>query len=404
MTVNLLVLLALFYSGGCISSLTLFKGASVYTPTRMGKMDVLIGGTKVLSIAPQIDVGPLIGITNIIDASGKILIPGIVDVHVHATGGGGEMGPYSRTPEAQFEQIVDSGTTTIVGVLGTDGISRSLPNLLVKLNGLEDLGLSTFMWSGNYRVPPPTLTGSVFSDIVLIKKVIGFGEIAIADHRSSAPSLDELCRLIADGRVAGMLSAKAGVTYFHVGSGKAKIDQLFEILKTTDIPITQMYPTHMNGRGDALLEQGIVWLKSGGRLDFTADGDNDTEAAAALDKLVRQGIRLENVSVSSDAYGSIPKFDSNGILIKYDYQRPSVLSNMIKKMVLKLNWKLEDILPLFTSNPARFLGLGKGQILAGGDADLVLLEETTLNVSYVYSKGEVLKTPIWNKPSLFKCE
>lgn len=43
----------------------------------------------------------------------------------------------------------------------------------------------------------------------------------------------------------------------------------------TDVPVTQLLPTHMSGRGPKLLEQGKDWVKMGGYVDFTADESKD---------------------------------------------------------------------------------------------------------------------------------
>ena len=70
-------------------------------------------------------------------------------------------------------------------------------------------GLSAWCWTGGYHVPPTTLTASVRSDIVHIDCVIGLGELAISDHRSSQPGYDELARLASEVHVAGLLSRRA---------------------------------------------------------------------------------------------------------------------------------------------------------------------------------------------------
>lgn len=46
-------------------------------------------------------------------------------MHVHITGGGGEAGPASRCPEAQLSKLISAGITTVVGVTGTDSVTRS---------------------------------------------------------------------------------------------------------------------------------------------------------------------------------------------------------------------------------------------------------------------------------------
>ena len=119
------------------------------------------------------------------DCSDKIICPGFIDQHIHIIGGGGEGGLASRIPEIMLSKIVSAGITTVVGVLGFDSITRSLKGLLAKARALEEEGLNTFIYTGSYEVPTPTITGSVMSDVSLVDKVIGVGEIAISDHRSS---------------------------------------------------------------------------------------------------------------------------------------------------------------------------------------------------------------------------
>ena len=68
--------------------------------------------------------------------------------------------------------------------------------------------------------PPVTFTGSVRDDIVFLDPVIGVGELALSDHRSSQPTQDELLRIASDAHVAGMISGKAGILHLHLGDGE----------------------------------------------------------------------------------------------------------------------------------------------------------------------------------------
>ena len=67
------------------------KGAEIYAPEYQGKADVLICNEKVIQIAPRIEV-------KVLQAEGLRLLPGLIDQHVHITGGGGESGFTSRVP------------------------------------------------------------------------------------------------------------------------------------------------------------------------------------------------------------------------------------------------------------------------------------------------------------------
>ncbi|CAF1249083.1 unnamed protein product [Adineta steineri] len=340
-----------------------------------------------------------------ISVENQVVMPGLIDTHVHAIGGGGEQGPYSRTAESRLSRLIDGGLTSVVGLLGTDGLTRSLSALLQKMKGLEHDGLSTWMWVGSYRIPIVTLTGSLQQDLVFIDKVLGAGELALSDHRSSWPSKSELIQLISDARVGGMLSGKPGIIHFHMGSSPEKLDLLWQILNETTIPIRHMYPTHISSRGDALLDEAEKWIKAGGVCDFTADIPdlNETDTMNALNKFKNKNLPLKQITVSSDAYGSIPEYDASGQLISYDMAPPDLALKTIQTLVLKYSWPLEEAIQFSTVNPAVYLNLDrKGFLIENYDADILVLNQTDLKPLYVFGKGQILKTPTWTKHDMFE--
>ena len=166
-----------------------------------------------------------------------LVCPGIIDQHVHITGGGGEQGPISRIPEIMFSELVEAGVTTVVGVLGFDSITRSVAGLLAKARGLEAEGITTYIYTGSYGSPTETLTGRVLTDIVLLDKVIGVGEIALSDYRSFHPSLEDLRVLASEAMAGGMLGGKAGILHLHVGDGREGLGSLFRLLDESDFPL-----------------------------------------------------------------------------------------------------------------------------------------------------------------------
>jgi len=179
----------------------LLHNGQVFAPNPLGKKDILIIGDKIGAISPPGKI-EIRGVNlQIIDASEKIITPGFIDSHVHILGGGGEGGPATRAPEITLEDIITSGVSTIIGCLGTDGTTRHMESLLAKARGLEEEGVTTYIFSGSYQIPVTTITGSVLSDLILIDKVIGAGEIAISDHRSSQPTFEEMARLAAGCRM-----------------------------------------------------------------------------------------------------------------------------------------------------------------------------------------------------------
>lgn len=368
---------------------TLIKEGHVYAPEDKGIKDILIAGGVIARIADHITL-PSEFEARILSAAGKIVAPGFVDLHVHILGGGGEAGPRTRTPEITLSKITCAGVTTVVGCLGTDDVTRRPENLLAKAMQLEAEGISTFIYTGSYQLPPPTVTGSVRKDIALIPKVIGVGEIAVSDHRSSQPSFDELCRLAAEARVGGMIGGKAGLVHLHMGSGRRGLDPILRIVEETEIPIGQFLPTHLT-RSQSLLEQSIEFAKMGGNLDLTVRGQNlsfPLTTAKALQVILDEGVSIDQITLSSDSNGSMPVFDERGNMVKLAVGDIRFLHLEIQALAAA-GLELPQVLKLVSENPARRTGLfaTKGSLEVGKDADLVVLDPD-LNIDAVIAKGQ----------------
>lgn len=374
----------------------LIKGAKVFSPDYLGEKDVLILGDKIAAIEKNITLGNVTAVeVEVICGKGKLVVPGFIDAHVHILGGGGEGGFKTRTPEINLSEITKGGVTTIIGCLGTDGITRSMEALLAKARALEEEGISTFIYTGSYRVPITTITGDPMKDVIVVDKIIGAGEIAVSDHRSSQPSLDALKELAADIRVGGILSGKAGVINFHMGDGPDMLNRLFEIVENTEIPFTQFLPTHVN-RNPYLFKEGIRYAKAGGYIDFTTSSDpvfweeGETKASKALKICIDEGVE-DRVVFTSDGQGSLPMFNEKKEFIGLGIGKVTSLFNEVRDAVIDEGVSLEKALTVITSNPAGVLKLkGKGRIHQGFDADIVMLDEESLEIDSVIAKGQVM--------------
>ena len=164
----------------------LLKNANVYAPEKLGKKDILVEGEKILLMRDSIEGYEGLQGVETYDLTGKTVVPAYIDLHVHITGGGGEQGPASRVPESQLSEFFKNGITTVVGLLGTDGVTRSVENLVAKARALTEEGMTVYTLTSSYGYPPTTLTGSVERDIILVPPMIGV-KVAVSDHRSSNP-------------------------------------------------------------------------------------------------------------------------------------------------------------------------------------------------------------------------
>ena len=376
----------------------LIKNAEVYAPDYLGKKDVLLIGDKIAAIDNNISLklNGLVKVTEI-DGEWKKLVPGFIDSHVHLLGGGGEGGFVTRTPEATLSGLTTSGVTTVVGTLGTDGVTRDLISLLAKAKGLEEEGITAYIYAGSYRLPLKTITGEIMKDIMVIDKIIGIGEVAISDHRSSQPTFEEFLRAVSDARVAGMLSGKAGIINIHLGDGKRKIDMIRRAVDETEIPVTQFLPTHIN-RSPELFEECVLYAKDGGYVDFTGSEDPDfweetdgeVRFSKGLKRLLDEGVNINNFTLSSDGQGSLPMFNEKKEFVGLGVGKSTCLIKAIKECIFKEEIPLEIAIRAITSNPAKILKLNKkGKIEVNMDADLCLLDEN-LNVDTVIAKGKIM--------------
>eukprot|EP00899_Mesostigma_viride_P019257 jgi/Mesvir1/27332/Mv07148-RA.1 len=373
------------------SDLLLVRNVTIYEPQLNTQCrNILIGGETILSLTTDEQAAhaeALIAAVggSVIDGQGCIAAPGIVDIHVHLTGGGGEMGFHSRTPEASLQTLVTAGVTTVVGVLGFDQVTRSLENLLGKVEALNAEGMTAYMYTGAYGLPTPTLTGSVMRDVSLIRPCIGAGEIAVSDHRSGVPNAEELAKLAQAARVGGMLAGKSGVTYCHMGDGQARLAPLRDAVHKYGVPITTFLPTHVS-RNKELLQDGIEWVSEGGYIDITPHSD---ASVAAVAELKHKGVDLTRVMCSSDAQGSVPAFNDKGNIIAYRVGDCGVLLRLVQKLFLEYGWGLPEALALITSTPASYFKFAnKGRLAVGFHADILLLDATSLELrTYLHGVG-----------------
>ncbi|MUK87601.1 beta-aspartyl-peptidase [Ornithinibacillus sp. L9] len=366
--------------------ITLIKKADIYTPEYIGSNDLLLIEGKIVKIGEITDDSLLsLGLdVEIVEASGKIVTPGFIDPHVHLIGGGGEGGFATRTPELQLSDIVAAGITTVVGLLGTDGTTRHMTSLLAKARGLEEEGVTTYIYTGNYHVPTPTITGSVKDDVILIDKVIGAAEIAISDSRSGQPTVEEIAKLAAEARIGGLLSGKAGITHFHVGPGKDLLGPLHRVLEDYEIPPSKIYATHIN-RSKELVDDAIALAQKGAFVDITA-GDDTCEWITYYKE---NGGDMKQLTISSDGNGSLPKFDAAGNFIGLGVASQKTLFEQVVSSVKEHDLSLEEVLPFVTSNTATALHIGsKGIIKEGADADVIVLNKETLELTHVFAKGQ----------------
>ncbi len=364
----------------------LIKNANVYAPAFLGKKDILIGAEKILAISDKIDMPA--SLAQIWDAEGKKVTPGFIDQHVHIIGAGGKHGFSSMTPEIMMGEFVACGTTTVVGLLGTDASARSIKTLYAKTKSLDVEGISAYMFTSYFGIDPITITDSIQDDLIFIDKVLGC-KVAISDERSSYPETLELLRHLRDVHVGGLISGKGGILHIHLGGLSTKMDILFELVQKYEFPIKHISPTHV-GRSKVLFDQAIEFTKLGGMVDITTGASKFMEPWKAVLYAKERGVSIDNLSFSSDGHAGISKLNAEGK--PEGFTKAPIYMNLeqVQALVRDGNVSFSEALQLVTTNPAKNLSLkNKGKVQIGADADLCFFDDA-YNLTDVIARGQTM--------------
>ncbi|ROO28662.1 isoaspartyl dipeptidase [Salinisphaera orenii MK-B5] len=360
--------------------ITLLRVGRIHAPEPLAATDILIADGRIAALGRDLAI-PAGWPMKVLEYGDLTAVPAFIDQHVHVTGGGGEGGCGTRCSEIEAADIAAMGIGTVVGVLGTDSVSRSPADVLAKVRGLRAEGIAAYMYTGAYRVPPPTLTGDLQRDLAWIPEVIGLGEIAISDHRSSQPQAHEIARLVSEVRVGAMLAGKRGICHFHLGDGARGLEPLRRLLRDTEIPADQVIPTHVNRRHALLEEAAAFSLEFGATVDVTAfddcPGEHEFSAFNAVSRLLARGVPADRITMSSDCNGSLPVFDGEGHYAGMRIAGNTALLSDWQRLVRESVLPMEQALGLISGHVARVLGLEarKGRLAAGFDADIALLDD-----------------------------
>jgi len=364
--------------------LQLIKNANVYAPHHLGNKDILIAGEKIAAIAS--DLSKYESDAQVWYAQGKTLTPGLIDQHMHVTGAGGKNGFASMTPEVSLSELISCGTTTVVGLLGTDGTTRNIRSLYSKVRSLEQEGVTAYMFCGYYGVDSLTITESIQSDMIFIDQMLGC-KVAISDIRSSYPTALELLRKLRQIRVGGFTANKKGILHVHLGNLDTKMDILFELVEKYQFPIEYISPTHV-GRTKELFDQAIAFAKIGGSIDITTGASKYTEPYKSVLYALEQGVSMDLMTFSTDGHAGLTVTDDKGNFVRDRIAPIEANLDQVVQLVQLGGIPIEEAFKLITSSPAKNLGLKhKGNIAVGSDADFCAFDDN-LVLTDVFARGK----------------
>ncbi len=340
----------------------LLKGGTVIDPSQgiHGLYDVAVRAGRIAVVAPDIPQEPRSGSGRVLDVTGRLVTPGLIDIHAHVYEG---LLPQWLSPDlagvmAGVTTVVDAGSA---GALTFGGMARSViprarTEVLCFLN-VARMGLLVL----------PEVRSKM--DIALEPTLRAVEEHGPLVHGIKVRAVNPGLRLMG----ADMVRQSKDIArqakrplMVHIGDttkeeGPVVIREILSMLEPGDL-VTHVFTPNRGGLLDdagklvpearEAIERG-VWMDSAhGRFNFSFD---------VAKRVMEQGFIPHSISSDLTTPG-----------------REKVVHSLAETMTrfLALGFSLEDVVRMTTLNPARALGLEEriGSLAPGRQADVTVLE------------------------------
>jgi dihydroorotase len=326
----------------------LIKGGRVIDPSVQldAVRDVAIAGGRIAAVVPGISTAA----AETIDARGKLVVPGLIDIHTHA--GGSPEGPGLMLRDGVTGWI-DAGSQGADGIADIVSIARSSPQ---PGRVLINIGRAGILPDGD--------------TMDLARADVGAAREAIARHRDFVVGVKaRLSRTVAGTNDVEVLRrAQEVATAFglplmiHMGQSASPLGKLMDLLKRGDI-VTHLFappPNAIVDDGGRILPEVLAARRRGVWFDV-GNGRNGHMRWDTVGAIMKAGFRPDTFSTDWN-----PNSKTTGVID---------LPNCMSKL-LGYGMTVGEAIACVTINPSRVFPVfnGRGTLTVGAPADVALLE------------------------------
>jgi dihydroorotase len=358
------------------------KGGEVLDPSQnlRARRDIGIRNAVIAALEPEI---PAARAAQMLDAGGKLVIPGIVDLHAHVFPQGSAIG----LPADELVPLTATTTYVSAGDAGANNFSAFKHYVIAQARSriyaflhISNIGLAGF--------PVGEMLNIDYAAVDLAAKVLAENQDVLLGMKVreqievvGTNGLEPLRRALEAVKRSGTKTR----VMCHIGNAPGDLGQLLDLLRAGDI-LTHSY----SGAGNNTVQQGKVLAaaleaKKRGVIIDVGHGGGSFDYTVA-EPAIAQGLAPDTISSDIHAYSG----NSPGLPFM-----PWVMSKF-----LNMGLSLEQVVAMSTVNPARIIGkIDKlGTLQLGAPADVAILDLIEQPVEFVDTRNNKRQGQRYLKP------
>jgi len=326
----------------------LVKGGRVVDPSHKlnAIRDVAIANGKIAAVATNISGGA----RETIDAGGKLVVPGLIDIHTHATRS--KDGPTLCLADG-VTGFVDAGSQGADHIADAVAVARSAPQ---PCKVLVNIGRAGILPEGDTMDLNRADVAAARDAIMRNRDIVG-GIKARLSRDVAGPNDFEVLR-----RAQEAASSFKLPVMIHMGQTVSPLSKLLPLLKSGDI-VTHMFappPNSIVDESGKILPEVIAARRRGVRFDV-GNGRTGHLRWDIAEQVLKAGFLPDSISTDWTAEGRTAQV----------INLPNVMSKF-----LMLGMSLDQVIACVTVNAAQAFDVfrGRGTLKEGAPADLAVLE------------------------------